>query len=65
MRLTLIAAAAQLQHEAIKKSALADLADSVPTLTSLGAIRKWMSPQAGLYGYEPLFDSLRLAGIPE
>jgi tetratricopeptide (TPR) repeat protein len=65
VRLTLIAAAARLHDETIKKSALADLADSVPALTSLGAIRKWMSPQAGLYGYEPLFDSLRLAGIPE
>jgi tetratricopeptide (TPR) repeat protein len=65
VQLTLIAAATRLHDETIKKSALADLADSLPTLTSIGAIRKWMSPQANLYGYEPLFDSLRLAGIPD
>lgn len=65
VRLTLIAAATRLHDETIKKSALADLTDSLPTLTSIGAIRKWMSPQANLYGYEPLLDGLRLAGIPE
>jgi len=65
VRLTLIAAAAHLHDEAVEKSALADLAMSVPGLTSLAAIRKWMYPQAYLYGYEPLIDGLRLAGLPE
>ena len=51
VRLMLIAAAARLHDEAIKKSALADLADYLPALTTLSAIRKWMSPQANLYGY--------------
>jgi len=57
--------AAHLHDEATEKSALADLATSVPELTSLTAIRKWMYPQAYLYGYEPLIDGLRLAGMPE
>jgi hypothetical protein len=38
---------------------------SVPDLTSLSAIRKWMNPQSNLYGYEPLFAGLRLAGLHE
>jgi hypothetical protein len=42
-----------------------EMSTSVPELTSLTAIRKWMYPQAYLYGYERLFDGLRLAGLPE
>ena len=63
VRLTLIAAAAQLHDDTTKKIALSDLAISVPELTSLGAIRKWMNPQSTLYGYEPLFEGLKLAGL--
>jgi tetratricopeptide (TPR) repeat protein len=63
VRLTLIAAAAHLHDDATEKAALADLAASVSGLTSLTAIRKWMYPQANLYGYEPLFEGLRLAGL--
>ncbi|HEY6455648.1 MAG TPA: TIR domain-containing protein [Steroidobacteraceae bacterium] len=65
VRLTLIAAAAHLHDDATAKSALADLAAATPALTSVTAVRKWIHPQANLYGYEPLFDGLRLAGLPE
>ena len=65
VRLTLIAAAAHLHDDATTKSALADLAAAVPALTSITAVRKWIHPQANLYGYEPLFDGLRLAGLPD
>ena len=65
VRLTLIAAAAHLHDEATEKAAIADLKTSVPGLTSLGAIRKWMYPESNLYGYQPLFEGLRLAGLPD
>jgi hypothetical protein len=63
VRLTLIAAAAQLHDASTATAAISDLRESVPQLTTLGSIRKWMHPQADLYGYEPLFDGLRLAGL--
>jgi tetratricopeptide (TPR) repeat protein len=65
IRLTLIAAAAHLHDDAMARSALAELANAVPAPLSVAAVRKWMHPQANLYGYEPLFDGLRLAGLPE
>jgi hypothetical protein len=64
VRLTLIAAAAHLHDDHTKTTALADLAASVPALTGVAAIRSWMNPQSVLYGYEPLFEGLRLAGLP-
>jgi hypothetical protein len=63
VRLTLIAAAAQLHDDTTAKAALADLRVSVPELKSVSAIRQWMYPQSNLFGYEPLFDGLRLAGL--
>jgi hypothetical protein len=36
----------------------------VPEVTTLSAIRKWMHPGADLAGYEPLFEGLKLAGVP-
>jgi tetratricopeptide (TPR) repeat protein len=65
VRLTLIAAAAHLHDDATAKSALADLANAAPGVTSIDAVRKWIHPQANLYGYKPLFDDLRLAGLPQ
>lgn len=65
VRLTLIAASAHLNDYTTVKSAVADLRNDSPDLTTVTAIRKWMHPQADLYGYEPLFDGLRLAGLPE
>ena len=63
VRLTLIAAAARLHDDTAKKATLSDLVNSVPDLTTLSAIRKWMNPQSNLYGYEPLFEGLKLAGL--
>jgi tetratricopeptide (TPR) repeat protein len=65
VRLTLIAAAAHLHDDATAKSALVDLANAAPGVTSIDAVRKWIHPQANLYGYKPLFDDLRLAGLPQ
>lgn len=63
VQLTLIAAAAHLHDDATKKSALSDFANSAPDLTSLSAIQKWMNPQSNLYGYAPLIEGLKLAGL--
>ena len=63
IRLTLIAAAAQQRNLATAKATLADLQSDVPSLTSLAATREWISPQADLQGYEPLFQGLRLSGL--
>jgi hypothetical protein len=63
VRLTLIAAAAHLRQDATVSVALSDLSESVPELKSISAIRKWMNPQSNLYGYGPLFEGLRLAGL--
>ena len=64
VRLTLIAAAGQVHDLATAKSALADLQADLPTLTSLAAVRAWMSPLAALKGYDSLFEGLRRAGLP-
>ena len=63
VRLTLIAAAAHLHDNRVKEATLSDLAATVPELKSLSAIRKWMYTQSNLFGYEPLFEGLRLAGL--
>jgi tetratricopeptide (TPR) repeat protein len=63
VQLTLIAAAGRLHDEATAKSAIDDLKASVPGLDSIAAIRKWLYPHADLYGYEPLFEGLKLAGL--
>jgi class 3 adenylate cyclase/tetratricopeptide (TPR) repeat protein len=63
--LTLVAAEARLGRLARAKAALADFNAAVPSARTLSAIRKWMHPGADLAGYEPLFDGLRLAGVPD
>lgn len=63
VRLTLIAAAAQVHDAKVVAAEISDLNESVSGLTSIASIRKWIHPQADLYGYEPLFDGLRLAGL--
>jgi DNA-binding winged helix-turn-helix (wHTH) protein/tetratricopeptide (TPR) repeat protein len=65
IRLTLAASEAKLGHPDRAAAALADLQRSVPEATTLAAIRKWMNPLADLYGFQPLFDGLRLAGVPD
>jgi tetratricopeptide (TPR) repeat protein len=63
--LTLVAAEARLGNLSRAKAALADFNTAVPGVTTLSAIRKWMHPGAELAGYEPLFEGLRLAGVPD
>ena len=63
VQLTLIAAAGHLKDEAVAKAAISDLGAAVPGLDSIAAIRKWLYPHADLYGFEPLFEGLKLAGV--
>jgi adenylate cyclase len=63
--LTLVAAEARLGHLSPAKVALADFNASVPGAKTISAIRKWMHPGTELAGYEPLFEGLRLVGVPD
>jgi hypothetical protein len=63
--LTLVAAEARMGRLSRAKVALADFNAAVPGVQTVSAIRKWMNPGAELAGYEPLFEGLRLAGIPD
>ena len=63
--LTLVAAEARLGHLSRAKAALADFNAAVPGVRTVSAIKKWMHPGADLAGYEPLFEGLRLAGVPD
>jgi TolB-like protein len=65
VRLTLIAAEARLGHDARAKAALADFTATLPNVTTIAAIKKWVHPSADLADYEPLYDSLRLAGVSD
>ena len=63
--LTLVAAEARLGHLSRAKAALADFNAAVPGVRTLSEIRKWMHPGADLADYEPLFEGLRLVGVPD
>jgi len=63
--LTLAAAEAQLGHNDRAKTALADFHAALPQVATIADIKKWIYPTADLYGYEPLFDGLRLAGVKD
>jgi TolB-like protein len=65
IQLTLVAAEARLGHAERAKAALADFNASVPTVASVGAVRKWIRGNADLAGFEPLYAGLRLAGMPD
>jgi len=65
VRLTLAAAEAQLGHADRAKAALTDFDASVPNTKTITAMKKWVWPTAALAGYEPLYDGLRKAGVPE
>ncbi len=65
VRLTLAAAEAQLGHRDRAQAALADFDASVPNIKTIAAMKKWVWPTAALAGYEPLYDGLRKAGVPE
>jgi TolB-like protein len=63
IRLTQVAAEAQLGHADRVKSALADFNMLMPELKTLAAIRKWVHPSADLADFEPLYAGLAKAGI--
>lgn len=63
VRLTLIASEARLGHAARAKAALADFTTTLPQVTTIAAMKKWVHPSADLADFEPLYDGLRLAGV--
>ena len=65
VRLMLAAAEARLGQLDAAKAPLADFNASVPKVTTIAEIKSWMHPTANLYGFEPLFDGLRLAGVKD
>lgn len=62
-QLTLAAAEARLGQVDAAKATLADFYAVVPQVTTIGQIKQWLHPTADLYGFEPLFEGLRLAGV--
>jgi len=65
VRLTQVAAEARLGHAPRAKVALADFNTAVPGVQTISAIKKWMHPATNLADYDPLFEGLRLAGVPD
>jgi tetratricopeptide (TPR) repeat protein len=65
VRLTLAAAEARLGHKDRAQAALADFDAAVPNTKTIAAIKKWTYSTAFLSGYEPLYEGLRMAGVPE
>jgi len=63
--LVLAAAEARQGRADRARQALADFRASVPTVATLAQIRAWMHPAANLAGFEPLYDGLRRAGVPD
>lgn len=65
VRLTLVASEARLGHRDRASATFEDFKASVPNVTTIAQIKQWMYPTADLYGFEPLFEGLRLAGIKD
>jgi len=65
VRLTEVAAEARLGHREQASAAFEDFKAAVPKVTSIAQMKKWMFPTADLYGYEPLYEGLRLAGVKD
>ena len=63
--LTLVAAHARLGRLDRARDALKDFKASVPGVDTISGVKKWMHPGADLAGYEPLYEGLRLAGMPD
>lgn len=63
--LTQAAAEARLGRIDRARDVLATFREAVPEATTLTAIRRWVDPRWELAGYQPLYDALRLAGVPE
>jgi hypothetical protein len=62
-RLTLAAAEARIGQLDAAKATLADFNASIPNVTTIAQMKQWLHPTADLYGFEPLFAGLRLAGV--
>jgi tetratricopeptide (TPR) repeat protein len=62
-RLTLAAAEARIGQLDAAKATLADFNASVPNVTTIAQMKQWLHPTADLYGFDPLFAGLRLAGV--
>lgn len=65
VRLTLAAAEAHLGHHDRALAVMADFDAAVPNTKTISAIKKWTYSTAFLAGYEPLYEGLRMAGVPE
>jgi tetratricopeptide (TPR) repeat protein len=65
IRLTQIAAEAQLGHAERARAALDDFHALMPELKSMPAIRKWVHPASDLADFEPLYAGLAKAGITD
>ena len=65
VRLTQIAAEAKLGHREQAAAAFEDFKATMPNVTTITQMKKWMYETADLTGYEPLYEGLRLAGIKE
>jgi tetratricopeptide (TPR) repeat protein len=65
VRLTLAAAQARMGNMEKARTSLEEFRAAVPEATTIGAIRQWLYPTADLYGFQPLFDGLRLAGLSD
>lgn len=64
LRLTLVAEA-RLGNMEQARASLEEFRAAVPEATTIRAIRQWLYPTADLYGFQPLFDGLRLAGLSD
>jgi TolB-like protein/tetratricopeptide (TPR) repeat protein len=65
IRLTQIAAEAQLGHADRTKAALEDFHALMPGLKTMTAVRQWVHPSADLADFEPLYAGLAKAGIKD
>jgi hypothetical protein len=63
--LILIGAEGQLGKRERAAAAWREFQASVPQGVTVASIKAGLSPEADLSGYEPLFDGLRRAGVPE
>ncbi len=64
-QLTLAAAEARLGQLDAARATLADFYAAVPKVTTITQMKQWLHPTADLYGFEPLFAGLRLAGVKD
>ena len=64
-QLTLAAAEARLGQLDAAKATLTDFYAAVPKVTTITQMKQWLHPTADLYGFEPLFEGLRLAGVKD